>query len=136
MRENTRIVLCGSPWSYFRYVRVLYESCTISKDDRQKAAVARLEQSEILLKYKSNELERKIADLETQKQQCIRLRKASDARALVLEKHRLQTRLNKERAILQFTQNLIAKIEDQQTMRETMSSLKSSTSLPTRSTCR
>jgi hypothetical protein len=120
----TTIKLCTWPGHYWR---LFYQSCTISREERQKAAIQKLENNEILLKYKVNELERKIADMESQKNLFVKQRKISEAKALVLEKHKLTQRVQKEKAVLQFTQSLLTKIEDQRTLKDTLSTLNDAT---------
>lgn len=105
------------------YFRALFESCSTSVEDRQKASEEKLKQQLLLQEYQLNELQRKITDLETRKDQYVKAKRVKEATEAVREKHKYLKKLAKARELRDFTESLLLQISDAAVLKDTMHTL-------------
>jgi hypothetical protein len=105
------------------YFRALFESCSTSVEDRQKASEEKLKQQLLLQEYQLNDLQRKITDLETRKDQYVKAKRVKEATEAVREKHKYLKKLAKARELRDFTESLLLQISDAAVLKDTMHTL-------------
>jgi regulator of sigma D len=77
----------------------------------------------LLHKYKLDELDRKLLDVENAKLACVRSRNAAGAKEAVQEKHKLLKKRNKVKEVYDFCLTLLDQISEAASVKETINTL-------------
>ena len=105
------------------YIELLFKSCSTTFAERQQQSVIKLEGQILTQQHLIRESEKKIADLDIKKETFVKQRKIADAKKIVMEKHKVMSKMKQDQGLLDYTQTLLDQINNTEIMQQTVSTL-------------